>query len=528
MSQPNSPWWRGTIGYEVYLRSFADGNGDGTGDLVGLRDRLPHLARLGIDVVWITPCYPSPGFDHGYDVADYLDIDATFGGLSALQEVVDDAHDLGLRVIMDLVPNHTSSHHPWFRDALTGRDAEHRDWYVWVDGTPDAPPNNWMSHFGGPAWTWDPTSEQWYLHRFLPEQPDLNWRNPAVAEAFDHILTTWFERGIDGFRIDVCQGLLFDAQLRDNPEPDPPVDWSQPRTAFGGIDHVHDLDQPDNVEVHRGFARVANAHDALLVGEVYLHDAERVAAYVDDGALRRAFWFPGLRTGWDATAIATTLRAGVTASRGRFAWVMSSHDDPRAATRFGGGALGRERQLAYLALLLALPGMPFLYQGDELGLDNGVLPADRASDPIATRNEGAIGRDGSRTPMPWAPGPHLGFTTAEPWLPVGTNRTDADTAAVQEGDPTSPLERTRALLHARRTLTTMLDTDDVTWLDDAPDHVVALRRGDVLVACNVGGPPTGIALPDGGDLVATSAPGVVVQDDTVVIPTDTTAWVQLP
>ena len=245
-----TPWWRDAVGYEVYIRSFADGDGDGVGDLHGLRDRLPHLADLGVDVVWITPCYPSPGFDHGYDVADYLDVDETFGGLDALQAVLDDAHALGMRVIMDIVPNHSSHHHPWFRAAVADPDSPHRDYYVWRDGDGDDPPNNWMAHFGGPAWTRDPESGQWYLHLFLPEQPDLNWRNPEVRAEFAAILRTWFERGVDGFRIDVAHSLLVDPEFRDNPLPDPPPDWSDPRSAFDQIDHVHDLDQPEVTDVY--------------------------------------------------------------------------------------------------------------------------------------------------------------------------------------------------------------------------------------------------------------------------------------
>lgn len=519
-------WWRDAVGYEVYLRSFADGDGDGIGDLWGLHAQLPHLDRLGIDVVWITPCYPSPGFDHGYDVADYLDIAEVFGGMVALRAVLDEAHARGMRVVLDLVPNHSSSQHPWFRSAVADRDSPYRDFYVWRDGTPDRPPTNWMSHFGGPAWTWEPTTGQWYLHRFLPEQPDLNWRNPAVADAFDRILTTWFERGVDGFRIDVAQGLLVDGDFRDNPEPATPPDWRNPRAAYGSIDHVYDLDQPDNVEVFRRWATRAAEHDALLLGEVYLPAAERVARYVEEGVLHRAFYFPGLHTGWDHAQIRATLADGLRHGRGRFSWVMSSHDDPRASTRFGGGELGATRQLAYLALLLVLPGTPFLYQGDELGLEDGVLPPGEAEDPIATRNHGAVGRDGSRTPMPWSDGPSLGFTTGTPWLPVGTNHGVQHTVAAQRDQPGSCLDRTTSLLQRRRALRGMLDTDEVVWLDvEAP--VLALRRGDVVVATNVGGAPTRVPVPAGGELVVATTDGASIDGSALHLPTDTSAWVRV-
>ncbi len=526
----SSPWWRDTVGYEVYLRSFADGDGDGTGDLIGLRDRLPYLHDLGIDIVWITPCYPSPGFDHGYDVADYLDVDEQFGGMPALDGVITDAHELGMRVIMDLVPNHSSHQHPWFQAALADPDARERDYYVWREGRGEhgeLPPNNWMSNFGGPAWTRDPASSQWYLHLFLPEQPDLNWRNPQVRAEFERILTAWFERGIDGFRIDVAHALLVDADFRDNPMPETAPDWSDPKNASAQIEHVHDIDQPETVDVYRDWSKIAARHDALLLGEVYLLDGQKVARYVDEGALHRAFFFPGLHTDWDHAQIASTLEDGITAGAGRFAWVMSSHDDPRAATRFGGGPEGSRRQLAYLAMLLALPGTPFLYQGDELGLEDGELPAGVAADPISTRNDGAPGRDGSRTPMPWRDAPHLGFTTGTPWLATGTNHGPEDTAEAQQDDPGSFLARTRELLATRRTLTAMLDTDDVAWLR-RDDPVLVLRRGDVVVAMNVGGPTTTVELPTGGTVVATTADGVDLDGTDLRLPADTTVWVRVP
>lgn len=524
----STPWWRDAVGYEVYLRSFADGDGDGVGDLHGLRDRLGYLADLGVDIVWITPCYPSPGFDHGYDVADYLDVDEQFGGMAALEAVIADAHELGMRVIMDLVPNHSSHRHPWFQAALADPDAPERDYYVWREGRDGGqrPPNNWISHFGGPAWTRDPSSGQWYLHLFLPEQPDLNWRNPQVQAEFERILQTWFDRGIDGFRIDVAHSLTVDEEFRDNPIPDPPPDWSNPRAAFEQVEHLYDLDQTDNVEIYRAWAKLAAEHDTLLLGEVYLPTGQKVARYVEDGLLHRAFFFPSLHTDWDHGQIAATLQDGITAGQGRFAWVMSSHDDPRAATRFGGGQVGTRRQLAYLAMLLALPGTPFLYQGDELGLTDGQLPAGAAADPISTRNDGAPGRDGSRTPMPWRDGPALGFTTGTPWLSPGTNHGPADTAEAQRGDPTSPLERTRALLATRRTCTTMLDADDVVWLQrEAP--VLAIQRGDVVAAINVAGPAATVALPTDGDLIAASADGVHLDGTTLHLPPDTTAWVRV-
>ena len=492
------PWWQGAVGYEVYVRSFADSGGDGLGDLPGLRSRLPHLVGLGVDVLWLTPFYPTPDADHGYDVADYLDVDPRFGTLDDLRALVDDVHAAGLRLLVDLVPNHTSDRHPWFRSALGGRDAAHRDFYTWADPGPDGgPPNGWVSHFGGPAWTYDAGSGQWYLHLFLPEQPDLNWRNPAVRDAFDEVLRFWCEAGVDGFRIDVAHALLKDPALRDNPlRAAPPPPDAGPSEVWNAYDHLHDQDQPDLLEVHARWRDVVAPYEALLLGEVYLLDPARLRRYVEaqDG-LHLAFCFAALKAPWDAHDIRQRLGAVLDATSGALAWPLSSHDDPYAATRFGGGARGAERALAYLALLCALPGVPFLYQGDELGLDDAVL--DRAADPIAVRNPGAPGRDGRRAPVPWEPGPNLGFTTGHPWLPLGANRDAASTVAVQSGDPSSHLERTRALLRLRRALPDLRGGDaPAVWLE-APAGMVAVRRGVVVVAVNCGASPRRVPLPPG-------------------------------
>ncbi len=529
MADHPNDWWRGAVGYQIYLRSFADGDGDGVGDLIGVAGRLDHLANLGVDIVWITPCYPSPGADHGYDVSDYLEVDDLFGGRPALDAVVDGAHARGMRVILDLVPNHSSDQHPWFQQALADPSSPARDFYVWRDPAPDGgPPNNWRSHFGGPAWTLDPASGQYWLHLFLPEQPDLNWRNPAVREAFADILRTWFERGLDGFRIDVAHALVVDEAFRSNPEPDVPVDEANPRAAFDAIQHLHDLDQPEAPSLYAPLRAIADEFDAFLVGEVYLFTGEGVARYVEDGLLHHAFFFPALHTAWDPEAIGRVLHDGVAHGRGRFSWPLSSHDDDRAATRFGGGADGTERALAYFAFLSALPGIPFLYQGDELGLENGQVPATASADPITVRNDGAPGRDGSRTPIPWEPGHEFGFTTGTPWLGLGPNRSDTDTAAAQARDDRSPLERTRRLLATRRELRDVLASDDATWLA-APPHVLAIRRGDVVAAMNIGGPPATVDLGQPGTVVhTTDADGAGhTVGTTLHVPTDRTVLVRL-
>ena len=524
-------WWTGAVGYQIYIRSFADSDGDGVGDLPGIRARLPYLADLGVDIVWITPFYPSPGADHGYDVADYTGVDPMFGTLDDIAGLVSEAHDLGLRVVIDLVPNHSSDQHPWFVDARSGPDAPRRDWYVWRDGSPDGgPPNNWVSNFGGPAWTYDEPSGEWYMHLFLPEQPDLNWANPEVWDAFDEVLRAWAELGVDGFRIDVAHSLIEHAGFHDNPLlGDPPAEGASPSQVWDAFDHAHDQDQPEVLEVYRRWSRLLEGYDGLLLGEVYLLDIDRVARYVRDGdGLDLAFCFPVLRTPWDAAAIRQTLERSVAAGGEAFAWPLSSHDDPHAAERFGGGAVGAQRAAAYFALLCALPGVPFLYQGDELGLDDGQVDGAFA-DPIAVRNPGAVGRDGSRTPMIWEPGPGHGFTTGDPWLPVGRPDADERAASVQAGDPASALERTRRLLAVRRTLADLRTGPMPSWLD-LGGPLVGLRRGATTVVAHIaaeGADPGGIATVDVGDaeLAHASADGAAVVDGVLRLPVDCTAIV---
>jgi alpha-glucosidase len=537
-------WWQGAVGYEIYVRSFADSDGDGTGDLRGIRDRLAYLADLGVDIVWITPFYPSPQADHGYDVADYLGVDPAYGTVDDAIDLIDRAHELGMRAVFDLVPNHTSSEHPWFLDARSSRAAAHRDWYVWRDPAPDGgPPNNWVSYFGGPAWTLDETTGQYYLHLFLPEQPDLNWANDEVRAAFVDILDTWFARGVDGVRIDVAHALVIDEEHRDNPVIVDLHAEMTPEERFEAFEHRHDLDQDGVLDVYREWNEVAAKHDALLLGEVYLLETDRLQRFVADrDGLHLAFAFAALHTGWDVEDIRETLVELVEAAGDHFAWPLGSHDDPRAATRFGGGTLGAKRARAYLTLLCGLPGVPFLYQGDELGLDDGELEDDAAQDPIAVRNPGAKGRDPVRTPMLWEPGPGFGFTTGTPWLPFGDNRSASDTVAAQRGVEGSPLERVRALLGARRSSSALRDGGGWTWLTrtgpviairrSAPDRGQHAAGGDVIVALHVAEDDGGradatVTLPGPGRLVYASDDGAVVEGDTLHLPADVAAIVEL-
>ena len=513
-------WWSDVVGYEVYIRSFADGNDDGIGDLPGLTSRLSHLADLGVELVWVTPFYPSPMADFGYDVADYCDVDPRFGTLADFDRLVAAVHDLGMRLVIDLVPNHTSDQHPWFQAALADPEAPERDLYLWRDPAPDGgPPNNWLSHFGGPAWTLDQSSGQYWCHLFLPEQPDLNWANPQVWEEFRGILRFWLDRGVDGFRIDVAHSMVKDAGLRDNPFVADIAPEASPRTAFAAMRHDHDLDQADVLEVHRDWHRIAADHDAVLIGEVYLDSAAAVGRYVADGdAVDVSFFFPVLHTTWDAAALRHVVTESLEHGRGRFAWVHSSHDDARAPTCFGGGDLGRHRAFAFLTFTAFLPGPLFLYQGDELGLEDGDIDPIHAADPVAVRNRDASdGRDPVRTPIPWQPGrPHLGFSDATPWLPLGANRTDADTVSVQREEPGSPLERTTELLTLRRRLRRRGLPPQVTWLATDPG-VLAYRRGPLTVVLNAGEDEAVVEIP-GGSVLALAHGGARIDGHLVVPP----------
>lgn len=475
-------WWIGAVGYEVYIRSFNDASGDGVGDLEGLRRRLPYVAGLGVDYLWITPFYPSPQADHGYDITDHTDVDPAYGTVDDFAAVVRDAHALGLRIIVDIVPNHTSDRHPWFRAAATSRDAPTRAYYVWHDPAPGGgPPNNWVSKFGGSAWTWHEPTGQYYMHTFLPEQPDLNWASPHVRDEFDAILRVWLERGVDGFRVDTAHLLTEDPHYRDNPQPTRPAS-SDPQAIYDSFEHRYDLDQPDVTDVYRRWHGLLRPYGAMLLGEVVLFRPDQVLRYVADGVLDLAFYFPALKAEWDANAIRDAVARAANMSH-RFAWPLSSHDDPRAAQRFGGGDRGARRALAYFTFLAGLPGSPCILQGDELGLHAGDLALEDLRDPVSTRNAGAQGRDPSRTPMPWAAGPTFEFTSGTPWIPFPRDTSTRDTVAAQERDPDSSLQRTRRLLATRRSLPDLKGAVPLHWLThDGP--LLAYRRGSVIIALN--------------------------------------------
>jgi alpha-glucosidase len=513
-------WWRSSVVYEIYVRSFADSDGDGVGDLPGIRARLPYLRDLGVDGIWLTPFFPSPGADHGYDVADYVDVDPQFGTLPDLDALVADAHELGLSVTIDVVPNHTSSEHPWFRNALADPSHPDRARYVFRAGKDGGLPNNWDSVFGGPAWTLDEASGEYYLHLFAPEQPDLDWHNQQVQADFEDILRFWLDRGVDGFRIDVAHGLFKDRLLRDEREGAGPPRPGQTQ----GFDRQHAIDQPEVHPLYRRWRELADGYgdERVLVGEVVLRDQERVARYVRPDELHLAFNFRLLWEPWEAeplrAAIDGTLAAlepvGATPT-----WVLENHDVMRLPSRYG----SLERARAAALLLLALPGTIFLYAGQELGLEEVDLPDELRQDPVFFRSGGARkGRDGCRIPIPWdGDAPGLGFTTGTPWLPIPATWRDISVAA-QAQDETSTLALYCAALAARRSSAALRD-GSFAWSESPPGSLVFAREAeDDVVACAVNVDAEAVELPD-GELLLASDPSV-----TGSLPPDTAAWVRLP
>ena len=439
-------WWRYGVIYQIYPRSFADSNGDGVGDLPGITGRLDYLVALGIDALWISPIYPSPMADFGYDVADYCDVDPLFGTLADLERLVAAAHARGLNVLLDFVPNHTSDAHPWFLDSRTARTSEHRDWYLWRDAAPDGgPPNNWLAHFGGSAWEWDPGTQQYYLHSFLREQPDLNWRNPAVRSAMFDALRFWLDRGVDGFRVDVLWMLVKDDEWRDNP-PNPAH-----AAARGSYDRLLPLYTADRPEIHEIVAEMRAVLDAyddrVLIGEIYL-PIDRLMTYygADLQGAQLPFNFALIDAAWNAPALAALIAEYEAAlPPGAWPnWVLGNHDKSRIASRVG----AQQARIAAL-LLLTLRGTPTMYYGDEIGMQDVAIAPGRAVDPAEKRQPGiGLGRDPERTPMSWDASPQGGFTTGDPWLPLGDH--DRTNVAAAASDPTSMLALCRRLLALRR------------------------------------------------------------------------------
>jgi alpha-glucosidase len=511
------PWWASAVFYQIYPRSFADGNGDGTGDLIGVRNHLDYLVELGVDALWLSPFYRSPMADGGYDVADPCDVDPMFGTLADFDALLADAHARGLKVTIDIVPNHFSSEHPWFQAVLAGgRHTPERALFVIRPGAgPDGaqPPNNWPSVFGGPAWTRLPDGD-WYLHLFAPEQPDLDWTNPAVPAEFERIMRFWLDRGVDGFRVDVAHAMAKEPGL-------PDMDRSTLTGATTGMPTGEDIrwDRDGLHEYHRGFRRTLDSYpgERMAVGEAWVADSERLARYVRPDELNLTFNFELVEAPWGASGFRSAIKRSLAAMAEVGApctWVLANHDVDRAATRYGGGPRGIARARAAALVQLSLPGAAFIYNGDELALENVDLPDEALQDPTWERSgHTERGRDAERVPLPWSgTTPPFGFTSGSlTWLPMPAEWA-ASTVLAQQADPASTLQLYRTTLELRHSLAG-LQGDDVTWLA-APDGCLAFGRGDLSVWLNAG--ESAVALP-AGEVVHASAPiGAELPPDTAV------------
>ncbi|OFE16077.1 alpha-amylase [Humibacillus sp. DSM 29435] len=572
---PDAAWWRQAVIYQIYPRSWADSDGDGIGDLPGITARLDHLSRLGVDAIWLSPFYTSPQADAGYDVADYRDVDPLFGTLGDADALIARARELDLRVIVDLVPNHSSDEHAWFQAALAAAPGSaERDLYMFREGAGDAgelPPNNWQSVFGGPAWTriteGDGQAGQWYLHLFDPKQPDFNWEHPAVRAEFESVLRFWLDRGVDGFRVDVAHGLikadgLPDAQERTTMLGDTVSDGAAVSDDVD-VDDVDDVDDAGDAddhrvdtpywdqdgvhEVYRAWRRVLDGYgapDRILCAEAWVEPQSRAVLYVRPDEMHQAFNFDFLQTPWRAPDLTSVIKSSLRAADSVGApstWVLSNHDVVRHTTRLGYApgyrvpngisaddaqpdeALGLHRARAATALMLALPGSAYLYQGEELGLpDSTDLPHHVRQDPTFGRTDGQeIGRDGCRVPLPWVGGaPSLGFGPAEAtWLPQPASY-DHYAVDRQEGATGSTLELYRSLLAARRDLS--LGTGSLSFVEGYGNDVVtfvndAEGRDRLLVVANLG--ETTVMLPPGCEVIVASGPLAEAG-----VPTDTTVW----
>ena len=506
-------WWQRGVVYQIYPRSFQDSNGDGVGDLRGIVQRLDYLRWLGVDAVWISPFYPSPMRDFGYDVTDHQAVDRVYGSLVDFGRIVAEAHARGIRVIVDYIPNHTSDGHPWFVASRAARHNRKRDWYIWRDPAPDGgPPNNWRSAFGGSAWQWDEPTGQYYLHTFLREQPDLNWRNPAVELEMLDVLRFWLGRGADGVRVDAVQVVIKDADFCDNP---PNPDYVEGRDdPYDALLRVHSADRP---EVHALIARmrglVEEYGDRVLIGEIY-NDVDRLMAYYGEGG--RGVHFPYnfqlIKLPWDARAIDSAVRRyeSLLPPGAWPNWVLGNHDRHRVASRVGPA----QARVAAL-LLLTLRGTPTVYYGDEIGMHDVEIPPDRVQDPWEKNLPGrGLGRDPERTPMQWSAEPAAGFTTGEPWLPVADDYASNNVLA-QRSDPGSMLTLHRALLDLRRREPALHVGD---WAPvDADGSVLAYLRshGDTrfLVALNLGAGPASLAFDGSGSVVLSTLAGAAERAD---------------
>ncbi len=519
----SGPWWATAVIYQVYPRSFADSNGDGEGDLAGVTSRLPYLRNLGVDGIWLSPFYTSPMEDGGYDVSDPCDVDPRFGTLADFDTMLAAAHQVGLKVIVDIVPNHFSSAHEWFQQALAaGPGSPERERFIFREGRGpggDEPPNNWPSAFGGPAWT-RVDDGWWYLHLFAPGQPDLNWDNPAVPDEFERIMRFWLDRGVDGFRVDVAHGMAKPKAL-----PDFDVSILENRNSNNApVRSPDDIrwDQEAVHDIHRRFRRTLDSYpgDRMAIGEVWAADDERLARYVRPDELQQSFNFELVDAKWDADDFIDAINRSLVAMKHVGAictWVLGNHDVDRPATRYGGGADGFRRARAAALIELALPGAAYVYNGEELGLANVELPDSALQDPTWDRSgHTERGRDGERVPLPWSGSQEpFGFTTGAPWLPMPAYWAGG-TAADQERDPDSTWTLYHDALRLRHSEADLL-TGGFEWVP-SPAGSLAFRRGSITVVANMG--QLRVPLPAGEVLLASG------ELDQLGLPGDTAAWIR--
>lgn len=503
----DAPWWRGAVIYQIYPRSFQDSNGDGVGDLAGIARRLDYVAGLGVDAIWISPFFTSPMADFGYDIADFRDVDPVFGTLADFDALLQKAHGLGLKVMIDQVPSHTSNAHPWFQESRQDRGNPRADWYVWADPSEDGtPPNNWLSIFGGPAWEWEPRRQQYYLHNFLAAQPDLNFHHPEVAEAVLDNLRFWLDRGVDGFRLDSINFCFHDRLLRDNPakpghqrvgrgfSPDSPYAYQY---------HYYNNTQPENLAFLTQLRRLLDRYPgAVALGEVSSEDSlKTMAEYTSDERLHMSYSFELLTDDGSAPHVRDTVEnLERQMPRGWPCWAISNHDSVRVRSRWAKPNAPPHVASVFSALACSLRGSVCVYQGEELGLPEADVPFESLRDPYGIAFwPNAKGRDGCRTPMPWQDAVQAGFTSGTPWLPID-DRHRMLNVALQESDPESPLNRFRRFLEWRR-YRPALRRGDIRFLD-APKPLLAFVRSfrgeSILAVFNLGDTAATMPVPAGG------------------------------
>ena len=504
-SREATPWWRGAVIYQIYPRSFQDSNGDGVGDLPGIISRMDYLADLGVDALWVAPFFKSPMYDFGYDVSDPCDVDPLFGTLADFDKLLAQAHEHGLRVIIDQVISHTSVEHPWFRESRASRDNPRADWYVWADPRPDGtPPNNWLALFGGVAWQWEPRRRQYYLHNFLTTQPDLNFHNPEVRRAVLADLRFWLDRGVDGFRFDAINFCYHDAKLRDNPPKPARLRTGRgfsPDNPYAYQYHHYNNTRPENLAFIEHIRKLLDEYPgSTALGEISSEDSvATMAEYSGEKRLHMVYSFELLTEDFSAAHIRDTVaRLENRLTDGWPCWAVSNHDVERVASRWGRDEYSPDLATMLSALLGSLRGSICIYQGEELGLPEGDVPFEQLRDPYGIAFWPDFkGRDGCRTPMPWDDSDHAGFTTAIPWLPVMQAHRDLSVAK-QAADPESPLNRFKRLQQWRR-CQPALCLGDIRLLDTAEPVLAFVREIDdesMLAVFNLSGDAVGVTLPE--------------------------------